>query len=78
MTNGKVGLIDNLIGNPKFKGPIRRQATRFLFEYADGFARSEGCEKFLAFVKKPELVEYYKTLGYKEVAVDLIGIAKEI
>lgn len=79
LTNTKeVAYLENLVGNPKFKGPIRRQGVAQLVRYAESFARSLGYKRLLCMSEKGKLKERYQELGYTPTLSDITTMVREI
>lgn len=78
-TNTKeIAYSENLIGNPNFKGPKRRELVPVLFKYVENFAKDKGYKRFICFSYKDKLKKRYKNLGYKPTVNNLTSFVKEL
>jgi len=78
LTNTSVAWYDNLIGNPDFKGSMRKEGINLLLKYADKYAKEQG--KALAFCMSinPKTTRRYKEFGFSTTHENVTTMIKEI
>jgi N-acetylglutamate synthase-like GNAT family acetyltransferase len=78
-TNNKhVCLVENFVGNPEVKGPMRRVATEILLEFLEREARRNGVTHLHCTATKKAVGERFKEIGFRETATAVSYFVKEL
>lgn len=79
LTNTKeVCYIENLVGNPKFKSPARKNALAMLIDHLEKFAKEKGFKRLIMLSYRDGLKKRYQELGYSKSLDNLSSFVKEI
>jgi hypothetical protein len=70
--------VQNFIGNPNFKGPIRKQAGELLQKHIEQFAKELNIKRLICYTYKDKIKDRYKELGYQPTYDNITSFVKEI
>lgn len=73
----EVCYVENFVGNPEFKGPVRKQATVILLDHISNFAHSLGFKRLLCMSEKPILKSHYESIGFTRTLDGVATFTKE-
>lgn len=71
-------MLDNFVGNPQFKGAIRKEASKLIIAHAEKVAKQAGYKSILCLAINEKLKEYYPTFGYKKYCDNISSFNKEL
>ena len=60
----KLAFIENVIGNPKFKGPLRSEGLTILCKYLENLSKELNYEVLIILAEKEKLKDKYENMGY--------------
>lgn len=79
LTNSKeFCLLDNFVGNPEWKGILRKSASREIIKHAEKVAKELGYKSIMCMAYKPNLKEYYPSFGYTQRLDNVSTFNKEL
>jgi hypothetical protein len=64
LTNSKVGWLEWIISNPKYKGKNRKEALELLITGVENVAKQQGCTCILSIGRNKSLIKIHEKLGY--------------
>jgi N-acetylglutamate synthase-like GNAT family acetyltransferase len=71
-------MVENLVGNPKFKGTQRYEAVPVLFKHLENEAKRFGYRTLVLFTYEDKLKERYQDLGFIKTTENVTTFAKSI
>ena len=78
-TNSKeIAYLENLVGNPEFKGEIRKKGVEILTRSAEQLAKSRGYKRLLCLTEKTKLKGRYEELGYLPTLNNVTTFVREL
>lgn len=79
LTTGKgLALLENLVGNPAFKGEKRRELAKELAFHVEQWARERDVKKLICLAPNEKLEKRYQELGASIIMKNISCLAKEI
>jgi hypothetical protein len=70
--------VENFIGNPELKGPLRKEATLSLLQYIQNYARERGYRRMLCLAHRGPLKARYQEIGFTQTLDNVASFSKEI
>lgn len=71
-------IVENLVGNPEYKGLKRKEAVNQLHKFVEFYAKYLGYKKLHCLAKEQKLVTRYEDLGYKVTCNTVTSFIMEI
>lgn len=71
-------MMENLIGNPSYKGKGRREAAQAVLAHAEGEARKRGYRTLVLFTAEDRLKDLYRGVGFQETLTNVTTFSKDI
>lgn len=78
LTNGKLAWVDNYIGNPEFKGSVRKQCGVLLLKYLEDIAKTNDKDRLFCMSIKEKTTNRYIELGFLQTCNNVSTFIKEI
>lgn len=78
ITNGPVVWVDNYIGNPEFKGEIRKQCGKLLLNHLEAVAKLNGKDRLFCMSINDKTSKRYEDLGFTKTASNISTFLKEL
>ena len=79
LTNCKeIAFVENFIGDPEAKGPLRKEAGQVLQRYIEKWAKAAGYNRLMCTLLTEPLKPRYEELGYKTGVSGVSLMVKEI
>lgn len=79
LTNSKeFCMFDNFIGNPKFPGALRKEASGLIISHAEKFAKELGYKSIMCLATENKLKNYYQGFGYIKRLDNISSFNKEL
>ncbi len=71
-------MVDNFIGNPEMRGPLRRELTKELLAYVEYIAQGLGYKKIFCMASNERLASYYGELGFNKTLSGVTTFTKDV
>lgn len=78
LTNGCLAWIDNFIGNPEFKGEIRKQCSKLLINHIEEVAKLNGKDRLFCMSINDKTSKRYIELGYDKTCSNVSTFIKKV
>jgi hypothetical protein len=73
----EVAYVENFIGNPDLRGPIRKEATQILLDHISSFAHAAGYKRLMCMTEKSALKSHYQSIGFTQTLNGVATFIKE-
>lgn len=73
----EVCYVENFVGNPEFKGPVRKEATKILLDHISSFAHFLGFKRMMCMTEKTILKTHYESIGFTRTLDGVATFIKE-
>lgn len=78
LTNGLVAWVDNYIGNPEFKGQVRKQCGKLLLNHLEEVAKLNGKNRLFCMSITEKTSNRYVELGFTKTCSNVSTFLKEV
>ena len=78
MTNTEVIWLENLIGNPEYKGAKRKECANLFLSYIDNVAKTNGKKRFFCMSTNEKTTQRYIELGFKKTLENVSTFVRSI
>lgn len=78
LTNGCLAWVDNYIGNPEFKGEIRKQCGKLLLNHLEEIAKLNGKDRLFCMSTNDKTSQRYTELGFNKTCSNVSTYIKEL
>lgn len=78
ITNGPLAWVDNYIGNPEFKGEVRKQCGKLLLNHLEEVAKLNGKDRLFCMSVNDKTSKRYVELGFTKTCSNVSTFTKEL
>lgn len=78
LTNGPIAWVDNYIGNPEFKGEVRKQCGKLLLSHLEEVAKLNGKDRLFCMSMNDKTSKRYTELGFNKTCSNISTFIKEL